>query len=294
VFSTMAQEVPLTSVNTGYEKLRLVRPREYSAMKESLAHYGQLSPVTVGRVAGDEKQFDLIDGFKRYRGLMELGKTSVRIRIMEGGRHALKAAIVGLNRSQGTLHAFEEALVAHSLHRDDCLSQPQIAALLGRHKSWACRRIALCERLCEEAIENIRLGLLGFSVARELWRLPRGNQPDALQCILKHGLDSRETVLLIKQLLQSPAYSHANILWLPLDILEQRQSPRPAGMSKALHAWRKFYAILKTAHTRVEPLLALAGALGEGQRVEAVTEVVRAADMLSGLKTALQGSGDVG
>lgn len=290
----MIQEVPLAALRTEYEKLRLVRPREYSAMQESLARYGQLSPVTVGRIAGDDTRYGLIDGFKRYRGLGMLHKATIRIRVMDGGVHALKAAIVGLNRSQGTLHAFEEALVVRSLHREDCLDQSEIAALLGRHKSWACRRIALCGRLCEEAVENIRLGLLTFSVARELWRLPRGNQTDALQCILKHGLNSRETALLIKQLLQSPAYSHAKMLYLPLDILDQREPPRPPGMAKALHAWRKFYAILKTAHVRVEPLLALAGALGEGQRREAITEVVRAADMLSRLKAALQGSIDAG
>jgi ParB-like chromosome segregation protein Spo0J len=285
-------EVPLTAISTGYEKLRLVRPREYSAMQGSLGRYGQLSPVSVGRIAGDDTRYELIDGFKRYRGLGALHKTMIRIRVMEGGVHALKAAIVGLNRSQGTLHAFEEALVVHSLHREDGLGQSEIAALLGRHKSWACRRIAMCERLCGEAIETIRLGLLGFSVARELWRLPRGNQAAALECMLKHRLDSRETALLVGELLQTPGYSHATILHLPLGILEQRQPPRPPGMAKAPHAWKRFRAILKKAHTHAAALLTLAGQLGTKERAEAVAEVILAADMLSSLKAALVGSAD--
>jgi hypothetical protein len=136
--------------------------------------------------------------------------------------------------------------------------------------------------------------LLGFSMARELWRLPRGNQAAALECMLKHRLDSRETAVLIGQLLQSPGYEHAAILRLPLDILEQRQPPRPAGMGKARHAWERFRAILKTAHSRVEPLLTLSGQLGEGHRTEAVAEVVRAADMLSKLRVALEGNIDAG
>jgi len=287
------QEVPLTALNTGYEKFRLVRPREYAAMHESLGRYGQLNPVSVGRIAGDDTRYELIDGFKRYRGVGALHKTNIRIRVMEGGAHALKAAIVGLNRNQGTLHAFEEALVVCSLHREDGLDQSEIAALLGRHKSWACRRIALCERLCGEAIETIRLGLLGFSSARELCRLPRGNQAAALKCILKHRLDSRETAHLVGLLLQSPGYSHATILHLPLDILEQRCPPRPSGMGKALHAWNRLRVLLKTAHLRVEPLLRFAVQLGAEQRAEVVSEVIRATDMLSILKASLDGSNDV-
>ena len=44
----------------------------------------------------------------------------------------------------------EEALVVHSLFHEDTLSQIEIATLLGRHKSWVCRRIALIDRLCDE------------------------------------------------------------------------------------------------------------------------------------------------
>lgn len=183
--------------------------------------------------------------------------------------------------------------MVRSLHRDDGLSQLEIATLLGRHKSWACRRIALCERLCEEAIKNICLGLLGFSTARELCRLPRGNQAAALTCILKHRLNSHETEQLIKLLLESPGYSHAAILHLPLDILEQRQPPKPVGMGNALYAWNKFRATLKTVQNHATQLLTLTGRLGESQRAEAATEIIRASDLLSNLKTVLQGSMDV-
>ena len=43
-------------------------------------------------------------------------------------------------------------------------------------KAWVSRRISLIERLCEEVIEHIRLGLCSASIGRELARLPRGNQ----------------------------------------------------------------------------------------------------------------------
>jgi hypothetical protein len=35
-----------------------------------------------------------------------------------------------------------------TLIREDGLSQAEVAELLGHHKSWVCRRLALLERLC--------------------------------------------------------------------------------------------------------------------------------------------------
>ncbi|MEZ6152463.1 MAG: hypothetical protein R3C09_20375 [Pirellulaceae bacterium] len=43
---------------------------------------------------------------------------------------------------------------------DDGLEQIEVAQMLGRHKSWVNRRLALIERLCSEARESLRLGLI--------------------------------------------------------------------------------------------------------------------------------------
>jgi len=67
-------------------------------------------------------------------------------------------------------------MILQSLHRDDGLSQIEIATLLGRDKSWVSRRISLIERLADEVRRHLELGLISASVGRELARLPRGNQ----------------------------------------------------------------------------------------------------------------------
>lgn len=223
---TPIEEVKLERLRTSYGRLRLTRPHEHAIMRESLARYGQISAATVSKAVSGDGGYELIDGFKRYHACRELSIATMKIRFFEGGLHAAKAAIINLNRSQGSPHAFDEALVVCSLYRDDKLNQQQIAALFGRHKSWACRRIAVGERLNDEAIEEIRLGLLGFAAAREIGRLPRGNQPQALHCVHKHRLSSRETAQLVSRLLQSPRWEHENILSLPIDILDRRQPPR--------------------------------------------------------------------
>ena len=63
-----------------------------------------------------------------------------------------------------------------SLYRDDRLTQPQIAQLLGRDKSWVCRRLVLAEGLADGVEASVRLGLLSATAARDVARLPRGNQ----------------------------------------------------------------------------------------------------------------------
>ena len=105
----------------------------------------------------------------------------------------------------------EEALVVHSLCHDDGLSQVEIAGLLGRHKSWVSRRVALIARLSEEVQERIRLGLLPASLGAELARLQRCNQLQVLESIKTHHLTWRETRKVVSAMLSRlPSY------WPPL------------------------------------------------------------------------------
>lgn len=103
-----------------------------------------------------------------------------------------KAATPQLNWSDRSINEMEEALVLQSLHREDGLTQIEIATLLGRDKSWVSRRISLVERLSEEVQEDIRLGLLSVMTSRELAKLPRGNQKEAAEAILKGRYTTRE------------------------------------------------------------------------------------------------------
>ena len=279
-------EAPVTSINTDYERFRLVRPSEYKIMCDSIKYYGQINPVTAGRAMEDKQRYDLLDGFKRYRACVKLNIATMKIRLFQGGSHAMKAAIVNLNGGQRTLHAFEEALVVRSLSYDDCLNQQQIAALFGRHKSWACRRIALCERSCEELVEHIRLGLIGFAAARELWRLPRGNQATALACVLKHRLSSRETVQLVALLVQASPWEHENIMRLPLAILEKRCSPGPVKINTIVNEHERFLRCLETVC--VDAQQARTDNLAAQQR-DALSEAIRRTiDILTQLKTVLE------
>jgi ParB/RepB/Spo0J family partition protein len=204
-------------------------------MERSMARYGQLTPVVVGHAA-QASRYELVDGFKRFRACRKLGFHVVKARILEGGGRSLKVAIVHLNRSAGSINLLEEAMVVHSLYRDDGLTQEEIAVLFERHKSWVCRRIALVERLSEEVHEHLRLGLLGVSKGRELARLPRGNQEVVLRAVLDHRLTRRETERLVSLILSRPRWEHEALLRFPRETLENERPPeKERPLASRLH-----------------------------------------------------------
>jgi ParB-like chromosome segregation protein Spo0J len=132
-----------------YGRYRLHVPEAERAMARSLERYGQLSPVVVCR---RQDRYELIDGFKRLgavRGLAQIPRLSARL--MEADERQAKAAIYGLNRAGDRTR---EAWIIQALVREDGLSQVEVAELLGRHKSWVCRRLALIERLGPKAKTN--------------------------------------------------------------------------------------------------------------------------------------------
>jgi len=128
------------------QALRTVRLREAEqAMLRSLQRYGQLSPVVVCEVEG---RLMLVDGFKRHSAARQVsGMETLWSRCLEVDASTAKAAVYTLNATRGAVQALEEAWIVHALVREDGLSQPAVASLLGRHKSWVCRRLALFEEL---------------------------------------------------------------------------------------------------------------------------------------------------
>ena len=239
-------DLEISRIGLHYERFRLVRPSAYDALKRSMERHGQISPIVVGRPE-HKQRFELIDGFKRLRAAERLGLSCLKARILDVCVHALKVAIVELNTKLGSICEMEEAMVVRSLHRDDGLQQTEIALLFGRHKSWVCRRIAIIERLDEGVQDHIRLGLISIGIARELAKLPRGNQKTALEAVLKHRLICREVERLVGELLSRPRWEHANILWAPWEVLDERGSPSAKHEGPAADAQleQAFFSILQ-------------------------------------------------
>jgi len=183
------------------QRYRLVQASFERGLARSLERYGQISPVVVCLL---EENYVLVDGFKRVRAARKLkGFEQLLARLIEVDEQGAKAAICNLNRTAGRPVELEEAWIVHALVREDGLSQVEAAQLLDRHKSWVNRRLAMLERLCEPAKEELRLGLLTPALARQLTRLPMGNQAAALQATREASLTSTELAGVINLLLAS-------------------------------------------------------------------------------------------
>ena len=139
-----AEVMPIAVEQLGqrYRRYRLTDPAAEEAMARSLRHYGQLAPTTACWRNG---RAELLDGFKRLSAAAGASWPSLSVRVLDVDERSAKAAIFGLNCIGRRPQELEEAWIVQALVREDGLSQVDVAELLGRHKSWVCRRLAFLE-----------------------------------------------------------------------------------------------------------------------------------------------------
>ena len=183
------QPVLIRQLGEHYHRYRLSDADAEADMVQSLHRYGQLSPVTV---CLRQDSLEVVDGFKRLAAADKLGWASLSVRLLAADEQHIKAAIYGLNCTGQRTQEWEEAWIVHALVREDGLTQAQVAELLGRHKSWVCRRLALVEKLDNAVQADLRLGMVSPTAARALVRLPAGNQAEMLTAMRAHQLTAAE------------------------------------------------------------------------------------------------------
>jgi ParB family transcriptional regulator, chromosome partitioning protein len=245
----------LTEFGEHFAHYRLRSPAAERVLEGSLRRYGQLAPVVVFRW---QDRYELIDGFKRLaaaRAVREL--SSLWARVIEADERSAKAAIYGLNRVSGKPSELEEAWIVHALVREDGLPQVEVAELLGRHKSWVCRRLALIEKLEEAAKAELKVGLLSPTCARQLVRLPPGNQEALLAVIRRDALTVHEVAGVVDLLQRAPSRElQQYILDAPREALLQAdgrclpsRDPRLSGHGNEV--WKRLGGVLDLL-TRME------------------------------------------
>jgi len=182
--------VRLDELGDHFRRYRLRVPQAVQAMAQSLRRWGQCAPL-VATLRQEKPQ--VLDGFTRREAAQQVrGMTTLLVRLIElDDRHA-KAAIYGLNQTGRRPYELEEAWLVQALVREDGLSQSEVAELLGRHKSWVCRRLALLEKLAAEVRQDLEVGLLTPTAAREIARLPAGNQLELLDVSRREALSRDE------------------------------------------------------------------------------------------------------
>ena len=150
--------VRLDELGDQFRRYRLRVPQAVQAMAQSLRRWGQCAPI-VATLREEKPQ--VLDGFTRWEAAQQVrGMTTLSVRLIDVDDRRAKAAIYGLNQTGRRPHELEEAWIVQALVREDGLSQAEVAELLGRHKSWVCRRLALLEKLCTDVRQDLEVGLL--------------------------------------------------------------------------------------------------------------------------------------
>jgi ParB-like chromosome segregation protein Spo0J len=227
--------VRLDELGDHFRRYRLRVPQAVQAMAQSLRRWGQCAPIVA--TLRDERP-QVLDGFTRWEAALQVrGMTTLLVRLIEVDDRRAKAAIYGLNQSGRRPYELEEAWIVQSLIRDDGLSQVEVAELLGRHKSWVCRRLALLEKLCTEVRQDLEVGLLTPSAAREIARLPAGNQSEVLDLSRREALSSEELGGVVRLLLGAvTAEQKQFVLAKPREALGQAGAAPREGWDPRLSA----------------------------------------------------------
>lgn len=275
-----------------YGELRLVRPRAEAVLRESMGQLGQLVPLVATEREGT---LVVIDGFKRLHAARKLALEVLEVRLLELSETAAVAAVYGLNRHGRGISDFEQALVVQALCRGQGMSQTEVAVLLGHHKSWVCRRLALIERLDSQVQQDLRVGLVSPSVVRELVRLPRGNQGEVAQAVFHHGLTVRDAALLVTLFEQAgDRHRQQALLSAPAAALERaRGRPAVAAYDPRLsvedNRLRRAVLRLLDSQTRLDQSLASAAtdSWTEPQRAALCPLLTRAREQGAALLAAL-------
>jgi len=188
-----AKPYPIGTIGTTLGRARCRQPARIERMKQSLAAYGQLTPlVAVPKPDGVE----LVDGFKRLAAATAMGWATMVVAVTPLDETGQWATMLLLNRGPSSMTTLEEGLVLRELAKTG-LTQAEIAALCTRHKSWVNRRIGLVERLHPELVESMKLGMLHPGSARRLLSLPPGNQLEMAAVVGSARLGPRDTELLV-------------------------------------------------------------------------------------------------
>ena len=187
------QFVPIGRLRTSFAALRpgCVAPRLDGAAELPL-RVAPCSDVADGTI------FEVVDGFKRLERWREQGHTTVPVVVEAPARAVeLKRLMLVVNAPACTRTVMDEARVVCSLIDHDGMKPGEVARLLGRKRTWVAVRQAIGTRLSPTAEQLVAAGKVATTLAHALTALGGDEQDAVLDSIDKHGLNARESTMLM-------------------------------------------------------------------------------------------------
>jgi len=194
---TLQRRVPIELIRPGaFQPRRRFAEAELDALAQSIREKGILQPLLVRPLAGEEADFELVAGERRWRAAQRIGMHEVPVIVRPlADSEALEIALVE-NLQREDLSPLEEAEAYSRLMEEFGRTQATLAEAVGKSRSHVANTIRLLS-LPMPVRRRLDEGELSAGHARALLGTP---DPVALAAeVVRRGLNVRATEKLVQR-----------------------------------------------------------------------------------------------
>lgn len=193
------QTVPITAIQPNPHQPRTVMDAEKLAeLTLSIKEHGLIQPLIVTQ-SGD--QYTLIAGERRWRASQQAGLSEVPVIVKEATPQEMLELAIIENIQRADLNPLEEAYAYQQLIDEFGLIQEEVAKRVGKGRSTVANLVRLLN-LPPNIQQAVSDGEISGAHGRALLPLPTPEaQTAAMNQIIKHDLNVRQTEALVKKLL---------------------------------------------------------------------------------------------
>ena len=201
------RRVPVESIRPNpYQPRKAINDESLVALASSVNELGVLQPIIVRPVEGEEGQYELIAGERRWRAaiLAELEFMPVLVQIDVNDRLSLEQAVVE-NLHRVDLHPLEEASAYQQLIDEFDLTHEQVAQRVGKSRANITNTLRLLQ-LGETAQSALASSLITAGHARSLLAITDSDaQATMVARVIKNEMSVRATEEAVKPFLEPKA-----------------------------------------------------------------------------------------
>lgn len=198
-----AAELPIDAISPNPYQPRSHMDRQHlEELTASIRTHGIVQPLIV-TPAGEEGQFHLIAGERRWRAAQRAGLATVPAIVKDASPQAMLELALVENIVRADLNPLEEAEAFQQLIEEFGISQAELAGRVGRSRVAVSNTLRLLN--APEAVKDALLrGHITEGHARALLGLPSGaDQTEALRFVTEGQLSVRQTEQLVRRWLNS-------------------------------------------------------------------------------------------
>ena len=178
---------------------KIFREEALEELAESIRQHGILQPLSVRRVG---TTYELIAGERRLRAAQRSGLQEIPCIIMTMDEKESGMAAMVENLQRQDLDFIEEARGISNLMEQWCMSQEQVARILGKSQSAVANKLRLL-RHSGAVLHAIREGGLTERHARALLKLPTEEEKlTVIAAVVQMGMSVARTESYIQQMLE--------------------------------------------------------------------------------------------